>query len=50
MSENEAKKTISLWKNGNSEFIARVDRNTGKTQRLAHHANHVSALMALYTD
>lgn len=50
MSENEAKKTISLWKNSNSEFIARVDRNTGKTQRLAHHANHVSALMALYTD
>ena len=50
MSENEAKKTISLWKSSNSEFIARVDRKTGKTQRLAHHANHVSALMALYTD
>ena len=50
MSENEAKKTISLWKNSNSEFIARVDRKTGKTQRLAHHANHVSVLMALYTD
>lgn len=50
MSENEAKKTISLWKNSNSEFIARVDRKTGKAQRLAHHANHVSALMALYTD
>ena len=50
MSENETKKTISLWRNSNSEFIARVDRKTGKTQRLAHHANHVSALMALYTD
>ena len=50
MSKNEAKKTISLWKNSNSEFIARVDRKTGKTQQLAHHANHVSALMALYTD
>lgn len=50
MSENETKKTISLWKNSNSEFIARVDRKTGKTQRLAHHANHVSALMALCTD
>lgn len=50
MSENETKKTISLWKNSSSEFIARVDRKTGKTQRLAHHANHVSALMALYTD
>jgi len=50
MSENEAKKTISLWKNSNSEFIARVDRKTGKTQRLAHHANHVSALMALCAD
>lgn len=50
MSENEAKKTISLWKNSNSEFIARVDWKTGKTQRLAYHANRVSALMALYTD
>ena len=50
MSENETKKTISLWKNSNSKFIARVDRKTGKTQRLAHHANYVSALMALYTD
>lgn len=50
MSENEAKKTISLWKNSNSEFIARVDRKTGKTQQLAHHANHVSTLMAMCTD
>ena len=50
MSENETKKAIPLWKHSNSEFIARVDRKTGKTQRLAYHANHVSALMALYTD
>lgn len=50
MSENEAKKTISLWKNSNSEFIARADRKTGKTQQLAHHANHVSTLMAMCTD
>ena len=47
---NETKKAIPLWKHNDSEFIARVDRKTGKTQRLAHHANHVSALMALYTD
>lgn len=36
--------------NSNSEFIARVDRKTGKTQQLAHHANHVSTLMAMCTD
>lgn len=47
---NEWKDMIQLWENDASEFIARVDKETGKTQRLADHANHVSTLMALCTD
>lgn len=47
---NERKDTIQLWENNASEFIARVDKATGETQRLADHANHVSALMELCTD
>lgn len=47
---NEWKDMIQLWENDASEFIARADKETGKTQRLADHANHVSTLMALCTD
>lgn len=50
MNENGKKDAVKLWENDNSEFLARVDRETGKTQSLAEHANHVSALMALHTD
>ena len=50
MNESATKKANPLWENKNCEFIARVDQKTGETQQLAEHANHVSALMALYTD